>query len=145
MSLSTPSRKMSKSDRNQNSRINLNDPEKKIKSKIMKATTDSIIGITYDPINRPGISNLLSILSGCTETSPEILASEYANASTATFKGVVADALVEKLTPIQKEMDRIRKDGDYIEKVLQENEDKARALAEVTLVKVHKVIGLISK
>ena len=57
----------------------------------------------------------------------------------------MADALVEKLTPIQKEMDRIRKDGNYIEKVLQENEDKARALAEVTLVKVHKVIGLISK
>jgi tryptophanyl-tRNA synthetase len=96
MSLREPTNKMSKSDPSTMSRIELTDTSEMIHKKIMKAQTDGINGISYDKHKRPGISNLLSIMSAVTNQQVDTLVKEYEHFPTGKFKQTVAEAVIAK-------------------------------------------------
>lgn len=104
MSLQDPTKKMSKSDPLEKSSIYLDDSEKIIRKKIASAVTDSDGIIKFDPIHKPGISNLLSIMSCCTGRTIETLEQEFKGIGYGEFKQAVADSVVNLITPIQQNM-----------------------------------------
>lgn len=143
MSLVDPTSKMSKSHKLERSRILLTDTSEQIRSKIGAALTDSIPGISYDPSQRPGISNLLDIMSifDSESRSPATLAKAYANASPKTFKADVADVAIQGLSGIrEKYLDLLAREN-YIENVEEEGAKKARRNAEETMHLVRTAIG----
>lgn len=133
---------MSKSDPAAGSRILLSDTDDLIVSKIKKATVDSIHGITYDLNERPGVANLLHILSCITGQSPQEIAAASASDSNQAFKQKVADAVVSAVRPIREEMVRLEKDREYVERVLSEGEERAQSLAMSTMKDVRAALGL---
>ncbi|KAI9193170.1 uncharacterized protein BJ171DRAFT_532590 [Polychytrium aggregatum] len=145
MSLKDPHSKMSKSDPNAGSRINIDDTPEQISSKIKKATVDSIRGITYDPAGRPGIANLLSIYCSLhpTETDPVAVAEQFQSLGNAEFKKAVADVVIESLTPVRNEIARLRHDRTLLHELLREGNQAATATAERTLTEVKRSVGLL--
>ena len=143
MSLRQPTSKMSKSDPSDHARINLTDTPEAIQSKFRKAVTDSIPGVSYDVKERPGVSNLLSIYSAVRDISIDDAVSEFANVkSTKDFKDQVADAVIERLQPIQSEMARLKADPGYVHRVLDAGAEKAAQVAHGHLDEVYKIVGL---
>src|SRR5947209_10167944 len=141
MALDDPTNKMSKSDPNDNSRINLLDDPKTIKKKIARATTDSQHLVAFDP-QRPGITNLLTIyqlLSG--QTQQEIEA-EFEGKGYGDFKAALTDQLVATLAPIQQRYDELMSDINKLEAILKQGADEVRPMAEATLQHVKNVVGL---
>ena len=145
MSLQDPLKKMSKSDDNPNNVIGLLDDPKKLTKKIKRAVTDSDeqARIYFDVAEKPGVSNLLSLLSCTTGQSVESLIPKYENKMYGHLKGDVAEAVVAMLTPIQAEYNRIRSDKNYLHAVLQASALKAREKASVTLAKTYDALGLV--
>lgn len=141
MSLRHPQNKMSKSDPNVSSRILMNDSDDQIAAKIRKATTDTELGISWDPIKRPGIANLLNILSCIKNEEPKLLAQKYANYSNQKIKETVSDAVISLVKPIREEMYRIDKEVN-VDLLLTSGESRAREIAENTMNEVRKVVGL---
>ncbi|CAG8473459.1 12775_t:CDS:2 [Ambispora gerdemannii] len=144
MSLRQPTQKMSKSATSDYSRINLTDPPTTIALKIKKCTTDSIKGVSYDPTERPAISNLVSMYAAVkgNSTTIEDVVAEHKDSNTLQFKEALADVIVAQLVPIQKEIERLESEVGYIEKVLDEGAESARIIAEQNLKEVHRVVGL---
>ncbi|KAJ3023936.1 Tryptophan--tRNA ligase, mitochondrial [Thoreauomyces humboldtii] len=142
LSLRTPTSKMSKSDPSEQSRINLDDTPDQIRSKIRRATVDSIRGITYDPERRPGVANLVNILSSMCGETPEEVAKRFEGAGNEKFKEEVAEAIAERLGPIREELVRLRKDKGFVDGVLERGEERAQAMAARTLRDIQKVVGL---
>jgi tryptophanyl-tRNA synthetase len=145
MSLQDPLKKMSKSDDNPNNVIGLLDDPKKLTKKIKRAVTDSDeqARIYFDLAEKPGVSNLLSLLSCTTGQSVESLIPKYENKMYGHLKGDVAEAVVAMLTPIQAEYNRIRSDKNYLHAVLQASALKAREKASVTLAKTYEALGFV--
>ncbi|KAI6111219.1 Aminoacyl-tRNA synthetase, partial [Pisolithus sp. B1] len=110
LSLRDPTSKMSKSSPDAASRILLTDSASEIKSKIRAAVTDSIPGISYDPVHRPGTSNLLTILAACTESDVQDVARTYSSRGHGRLKSDVADAVEELLKGPRSELERIRRE-----------------------------------
>jgi tryptophanyl-tRNA synthetase len=143
MSLRDPSSKMSKSDPSDYSRLNLIDSPKVIQSKIAKATTDGIRGVTFDPVERPGVSNLLGIYAAMRDINIEEAVKECSDiTSTKDFKNRVSEAIITKLQPIQSELVRLQADKQYIVKVLDDGAIKANQVANDTMEQVYKAVGL---
>lgn len=143
MSLRDPNSKMSKSDPLEHSRINLVDSPEIIQAKIAKATTDSIRSVSYDPVERPGVSNLVSIYAAMLDIEIEEAVKDCANiTSTKEFKTRVADAIIEKIKPIQTELVRLQADKGYVTQVLDEGANRANQIANETMEQVYKVVGL---
>lgn len=141
MSLQDPSKKMSKSDSLEKACIYLLDSEEVIRKKIASAVTDSDGVVKYDPVNKPGISNLLTILSAIESKSTSVLEQELENASYSDFKKRVADAVVKELIPIQKKyLDYIN--SDEVDKVLDEGKTKASYFAHKMITKVKHKVGV---
>ncbi|MFQ3206051.1 MAG: tryptophanyl-tRNA synthetase [Glaciecola sp.] len=147
MSLQDPLKKMSKSDDNPNNVIGLLDDPKKLTKKIKRAVTDSDeqARIYFDVAEKPGVSNLLSLLSCTTGQSVESLIPKYEDKMYGHLKGDVAEAVVAMLTPIQAEYERIRSDKSYLHNVLQTSALKAREKASVTLAKTYKALGFVAQ
>jgi tryptophanyl-tRNA synthetase len=147
MSLQDPSKKMSKSDTNPNNIIGLLEDTKKLTKKIKRAVTDSDeqANIYFDLQEKPGVSNLLSLLSATSGKSIQDLEPQYADKMYGHLKGDVAESVVSLLTPIQNEYARIREDLPYLYEVLHKGSAKAREKATDTLAKVYKVLGFIPK
>jgi len=143
MSLRDPTKKMSKSDSLDQSRINLDDSTTAISSKIRKSVTDTIQGITFEPITRPGISNLVNIFAAINGSNVEQIVEEFRTSNTKTFKDALIDTLIEKLIPIQKEIEHLRLDEGYIQQVLKDGADRAFEIAERNKKEIYKYIGLI--
>jgi tryptophanyl-tRNA synthetase len=145
MSLQDPLKKMSKSDDNPNNVIGLLDDPKKLTKKIKRAVTDSDeqARIYFDLAEKPGVSNLLSLLSCTTGQSVESLIPKYENKMYGHLIGDVAEAVVAILTPIQAEYNRIRSDKNYLHAVLQASALKAREKASVTLAKTYEALGFV--
>lgn len=141
MSLVDPTKKMSKSDSNPKAYISLLDDINVIKKKIKSAVTDSDGIIKYDPINKPGISNLLTILSCVTNKSIDELVLEYKDSNYQVFKEDVAEKVELELAPIQEKYNKII-NSDIIDKVLDEGRDYANYLANKKIAKVYNKIGL---
>ena len=138
MSLQDPERKMSKSDPDE--LFLLDDPDT-IRRKIKRAVTDSETEIRYDPENKPGVSNLLNIISALSGESVESICAELDGQGYGALKNRAADCTVAALEPLQAEFRRIVADKDYLMKVLNDNAQKASYLAAKTLRKVQKKIG----
>lgn len=141
MSLTDPTKKMSKSDPNEKSCIYLTDPENVIRKKIGSAVTDSETCVKYDVENKPGISNLLTILSACTNKSISELEEEFKDSNYGTFKKAVADAVVELLKPIQERFTEYVNSKE-LDEILNKGRDNASYVASKMIRKVYKKIGL---
>jgi tryptophanyl-tRNA synthetase len=146
MSLSDPTKKMSKSDEDENGYITLLDKPDTVLRKVKRAVTDSANSIVYDPENKPGVSNLLEIYSIMTGKSIDDSAQDFKGVTSyGTFKQQVADAVIAKLEPIQSEYDRIINDKKYIDQMMAKGADNAERAARKTLSKVMKKIGMVER
>ncbi len=141
MSLDDPTKKMSKSDPNPFSRINLLDSPKEIKQKIARATTDSEKLITFDP-ERPGIYNLLGIYQLLTGQSQQESEDAFAGKGYGDFKAALTEVVVETLRPIQQRYNELLSDRAMLDNILKESADTVRPIAAKTLQTVKDVIGL---
>jgi tryptophanyl-tRNA synthetase len=146
MSLQDPSKKMSKSDDNPNNVIGLLEDPKKLTKKIKRAVTDSDeqARIYFDTDEKPGVSNLLSLLSCTTGESIDSLVPKYEDKMYGHLKGDVAEAVVSLLTPIQEEYARIRSDHSFLHDVMRTSAEKARAKAAITLKKTYDALGFVA-
>ena len=102
MDLIDSTHKMSKSSENKNGIIYLLDSDEDIRKKIMRATTDSDMTIKFDPVNKPGISNLINIYSALSNLSVSEVEEKFKDSNYGTFKGAVADLVIETLRPIKE-------------------------------------------
>ncbi|KAF9357155.1 Tryptophan--tRNA ligase, mitochondrial [Mortierella sp. NVP85] len=143
MSLRDPKNKMSKSDPSDQTRIHLVDKPEVIASKIKRATTDSIRGITYDKIERPAVANLIEIYAGAKRIGIQDVVKEHAESSTAVFKEALTEALVSLLKPIQDEMARLDNERAYVQSVLNDGALKATEIANPNLREVQRLMGLL--
>lgn len=141
MSLVDPTKKMSKSDPNPKATINLLDDLAQIKNKIKSAVTDLVGHVNYDPINQPGISNLLTIYSSITGKSIVEIVSLYQDKGYADFKGDLANIVVEEIKPIQEKLLAIESSGE-LDQILDEGRDYANKVASRKIEKVYNRIGL---
>ena len=142
MSLSDPTKKMSKSDPKGD--IYLKDDIKVIRKKIMSAVTDMLAKVHYDPVNQPGISNLMTILSSLTGKSFDEIEKEFDGKGYGDFKRAVADVVCEEISKLQARYNEIINSG-LVDEVLAEGAKKASVIASATLKRVQKAIGLYHK
>lgn len=140
MSLQEPTRKMSKSDPEDTYVALLDDPDT-IRRKIKRAVTDSDGEIRFDPENKPGVSNLLSIMSALGAGSVEDICKELDGQGYGALKARTTDCVIGALEPLQKEFNRIISDKAYLQGVLDQNAQRASYLANKTLRKVQKKLG----
>ncbi|MDP2536819.1 tryptophan--tRNA ligase [Alteromonas stellipolaris] len=147
MSLQEPEKKMSKSDVNPNNFIGLLEDPKKITKKIKRAVTDSDeqANIYFNPQEKPGVSNLLTLLSLSTGKTIDELVPAYEDKMYGHLKGDVAEAVVGLLEPIQQRYADIRTNRDYLNDVMRNGAEKASSRAEETLKKVYEAVGFIPK
>ncbi|MBR2891231.1 MAG: tryptophan--tRNA ligase [Bacilli bacterium] len=141
MSLQDPTSKMSKSDKLEKASIFLLDDEATIRKKIASAVTDSEAKVYFDQENKPGISNLLTILSCCTLKSIDELVEDCKDMNYGEFKKIVADALVEKLMPIQQRYNEIL-NSEELDLILTEGAKKASYFANKTITKMKRKMGI---
>ncbi|MBR2809398.1 MAG: tryptophan--tRNA ligase [Erysipelotrichaceae bacterium] len=141
MSLSDPTKKMSKSDESNKGCIYLLDDPNVARKKIMSAVTDSFGQVKYDPVNQPGVSNLLVIEAALSNRNIKEVEEQFKDANYGTLKKAVAETVVNTLEPIQKRYHEIH-DSGMLERVLEQGAIKAMAIADKQLDKVQKAIGL---
>jgi len=139
--LQDPTKKMSKSAENPNSSVFLTDDKDTVIRKFKRAVTDSEAVIKYDPENKAGVSNLLSIYSVFTGKTVAQAEAEFAGKGYGDFKLAVGEAVADKLAPIQAEQTRLLADREYLNGVLRAGAERAAKAANRTLAKVYKKIG----
>lgn len=139
--LQDPSKKMSKSAENPNGSIFLTDDRDTVIRKFKRAVTDSESCIRYDPENKPGVSNLLSVYSVFADKTVEEAQREFEGKGYGEFKLAVGEAVADKLAPVQAEQARLLADRDYLNGVLASGAERAFKTARKTLTKVYKKIG----
>ena len=146
MSLSDGTSKMSKSDSNDYSRINVLDPPKLIRDKIKKCKTDAEKGLEWDNPNRPEATNLLSIYAAVQpgRTKDDIV-DEVKDMSWGEFKPLLADAIVDHLEPIQERYNAVRGNEDELAKVLRDGAASANDVASRTLKGARVAMGFTSR
>ncbi|KKD36204.1 tryptophan--tRNA ligase [Limnoraphis robusta] len=141
MSLSDGTRKMSKSDPSELSRINLLDSPDTITKKIKRCKTDSVRGLEFDNSERPECHNLLmlyGILSGQTKDQVTVQCQDM---GWGQFKPLLTEATIEALKPIQEKYKAVMSDRAYLESVLKDGREKAEAVANATLKRVKTALG----
>lgn len=143
MSLKDGTKKMSKSDPSDASRINLTDSPDLIVQKLKKSKTDSIAEIYYDRENRPELSNLLDIYAAIINASPKTLGDNYANSGFAKLKEDIAEAIITKLAPMQKEYNKLIESEDHLLNILHTGANTAKERANLTLNNVKKYFGFL--
>ena len=141
MSLQDPTRKMSKSDP-QDTYISMLDDADTIRRKFKRAVTDSEGSVRFDPEEKPGVSNLMSIMSVLSGKSMDEIAADYDGKGYGVFKPAVAEYVIEALAPIQAEYERIYNDKAYLQDVMTSGAERASAIAHRTMLKVRKKLGL---
>ncbi|MEM6617312.1 MAG: tryptophan--tRNA ligase [Pseudomonadota bacterium] len=147
MSLRDGTKKMSKSDASDLSRINLTDNADTIAQKIRKARTDPD-PLPSDPDglkDRPEAENLVGLMAALTDMSKEAVLKDHAGAQFAQFKGDLTEAAVAKLEPIAAEMNRLLGDPSAIDAVLAKGAEQASAIASVTMREVKSILGFVSR
>ena len=139
--LQDPSKKMSKSAENPNGSVFLSDDKDTVIRKLKRAVTDSGSEIKFDPENKAGVSNLLSIYTAFTGKTVEQAERDFAGKGYGDFKLAVGEAVADKLAPIQKEQAKLLTDKTYLDNVLRSGAERAAKAANKTLSKVYKKIG----
>lgn len=141
MSLQEPTKKMSKSDENENGFIALLDSPDTIVRKVKRAVTDSEANIRYTD-EQPGVKNLLDIYCSISEESIDKAVERFSSLGYGELKLKVAEAIVEELRPLQNKFYELEKNKDYIDEIIKNNALKASYIASKTLRKVQKKVGL---
>ncbi|SCU85648.1 LAME_0D02190g1_1 [Lachancea meyersii CBS 8951] len=143
LSLLDPASKMSKSDPNQNATIYLNDKPDTIAKKIKKAVTDSTSHeFLYDPTNRPGVSNLINIVSGIQRKSIADVEKEIsAFKSHSAFKSYVSDILIEALRKPRENFNMLMREPEYLDTVTRQGSQAAAELAEKNIKEIKQIMG----
>jgi tryptophanyl-tRNA synthetase len=142
LSLRDPQYKMSKSSPDTKSRILLTDSASSIQKKIASAVTDSNMHISFDPLARPGVSNLLTILSGLLQEDIPSIERRCEGLDHAGLKKLVVDALEEKWARPRREFERLKDERGYLEGVLEDGAQRARVVSHETLRRVESALGL---
>lgn len=147
MSLTSPENKMSKSDHDQNGCVYLMDEPEVIMRKFKRAVTDSDTEkcVRFDVENKPGVSNLMQIYAACTGKDYAAIEAEFDGLGYGAFKPKVGEAVVETLRPLREESLRIMQDKSYLESVYKAGAEKASYVANKTMRKVKKKIGLVAE
>ena len=143
MSLKDGTKKMSKSDPSDLSRINLNDSKDTIINKIKKAKTDDKIlpGDNKNLSDRPEVQNLLGIYSSLSDQKLELTINEFSGKNFFEFKTKLSELVVEKISPISSEINRLLKDKEFIDKILFEGSQKANKIASKKVNEIKKKVG----
>lgn len=141
--LQNPTAKMSKSAESPNGLINVLDEPKLIAKRIKSAVTDTGTVIAYDKENQPGVSNLLDILAAVTERSVPQLVAEFEGKMYGHLKVAVADAVVERLTPIRERTLELLDDPAELDRLLLTGANKAREVASRTVADVYEKVGFL--
>ena len=141
MSITDPTRKMSKSDE-PNSYIAILDKPEDIRRKLKRAVTDSEGVIRYDRDNKPGVSNLLDILAAITGEDMDAIVARFEGKGYGALKEEVAEAVIAELAPVQERYYKILADKPFLEKVMQTNAERAGKMSFKMMSKVHKKLGL---
>ena len=145
MSLTSPEKKMSKSDKDPNGCVYMLEKPEDIMRKFKKAVTDSEACVRFDPANKPGVSNLMQIYAVATGKSFETIEQEFAGLGYGDFKQAVGESVVELLRPIREETERLLADKTYLESVYRAGAEKAAYVANRTLNKVYKKVGFLPR
>jgi tryptophanyl-tRNA synthetase len=145
MSLRDGTRKMSKSEESDFSRINLSDDADVIAQKVRKARTDPhpMPATKEEMANRPEAENLINIYAALSDQAPEAVLAEYAGAQFSTFKNALADLAVAKLMPIGAAMKRYLSDQSELDRVLASGAARARAIAAPVMREVRQLVGFV--
>jgi tryptophanyl-tRNA synthetase len=141
MSLTDGTKKMSKSDPSDQSRINLLDSPEEIQRKIKRCKTDPIRGLTFDHPDRPECNNLLGLYMILSNQTKEAVAAECQDMGWGQFKPLLTETMIAALKPIQDRYNEITSDQGYLESVLRQGREKAEAIANQTLAKVKDALG----
>jgi tryptophanyl-tRNA synthetase len=143
MSLADPTKKMSKSDANENASVAILDPRDAILRKFKRAVTDSDTKVCRAE-GKDGINNLMTIYSVFTKKTDAEIESEFAGRGYGDFKMAVGEVVADALVPIQAEFHRLMADKAYLESVMKEGADYASYVANKTLSKVHRKLGFVA-
>ena len=143
MSLQEPDKKMSKSDTNVNNFVLLIEERDAIIKKFKRAVTDSGSEVRFDPDEKPGISNLLSIYAATRSITIDEAQAEFAGSRYGDFKIAVGTAVADMLAPIQARYKEILADKSYLDRVLRANAERASVIAEATYRDVRQKVGFI--
>jgi len=143
MDLQDPTVKMSKSASSEKGIVRVLDPPETIERKIGSAVTDSGTDVRYDVEAKPGVSNLLEIISGATGRGVHDLADEYDGRGYGAFKAAVAEAVVELVRPVQQRYHELDADRGEVARLLAVGADRARAIAGQTLERAKDSMGLL--
>jgi tryptophanyl-tRNA synthetase len=143
MSLKDGTNKMSKSDPSDLSRINLTDSKDEIVNKIRKAKTDTqpLPNNEKDLANRPEAENLLGIYSSLSNQSLQNSINEFSGKNFSEFKKNLTELVVEKITPISNEINKLQKDNNFIDNILKTGGEKAETIASKKVHEMKKIIG----
>jgi tryptophanyl-tRNA synthetase len=144
MDLQEPDNRMSKSTSAEKGIVYLLDDPKRIEKKIKSAVTDSATDIRHDREEKPGVSNLLEILSAATGRSVDDLAADHDGHGYGAFKSAVAEAVVELLRPIQARHAELAADRGEVARILAAGADRAREIAAPTLARAKDAMGLLA-
>jgi tryptophanyl-tRNA synthetase len=143
LDLQDPTAKMSKSSGSQSGVLDLLDEPAVLTKKIKRAVTDTETEVRYDPERKPGVSNLLTILSVFTGREVEALQGDYAGRGYGALKGDVADALVGFTTPFRERTEAWLADQARLDEVLADGTSRARKVAAETLARVYDAVGFV--
>ena len=136
---------MSKSERDHKGKIELMDSPDEIRAKLKKAMTDFTSEVTYDPENRPGVSNMIDIHCALLDLLPEDIVEDpqVMVLDTLHYKLHLAEVIIEHLKPIQDEVQRLKKDPGYLDSVLRDGRDQAKEIASETYKMARQQMGLL--
>jgi len=140
MDLQNPDRKMSKSQDSPQGTVLVLDPPDSIDRKFRRAVTDSEAKVRYDPVAKPGVSNLLTILAAATGGDPDTLADNYTQYG--PLKADAAEAVIELVRPLQANYADLAAQPGEAERILRQGADKARVTARATMARVREHLGL---
>ncbi|MBT3585415.1 MAG: tryptophan--tRNA ligase [Halobacteriovoraceae bacterium] len=142
MSLQDPTSKMSKSDENPKSFLSIIDPPKTLEKKIKSAVTDLGTEVSFDQSEKPGISNLMTIYSVLSGKTYQQIETDFEGKMYGHLKIELAALVIETLKPVQDKYHDLMKNKDYLDGLLRDHSEKARATAKQTLIKVYDKVGL---
>lgn len=140
-SLRDPTKKMSKSDPDPRSRIELSDTEDATVEKIKKAVTDCTSAVTHDRETRPGVANLVDIECLLTGESPDRVCEESRSLDTSEYKTRLAEVVNETLRPIRSRLNRMTREPDHVRSVIRDGTHRAREIATATWTDVKRLVG----
>ncbi len=142
MSLRNPLQKMSKSDNQEMSSINLCDPPDDIIKKVQRAVTDSEGRVSFEPEERLGVSNLVAIYAATSGRSPAEVSRDFQGKQTVDFKRSLGELLVETLTPIRERAEQLESDPAHVDGILRDGAERAGRIAQENMAHIKSKMGI---